>query len=103
VFRVSDKGPYESRLSRKTGYNWIPLLIVVLVVVNTLVLSYFVGQVNENVARLDVEFEAIEFQLSSATNEIARLRDSIAIQSQGNAARASSLWFTTAPGTRWSS
>jgi 2-alkenal reductase len=56
VFRVSDEGPYESRLNR-----------------------------------LDVELEAIEFQLSSATNEIARLRDSIAIQSQGNAARASEL------------
>jgi S1-C subfamily serine protease len=39
------------------------------------------------VARLEVDLEAIEFQLSSATNEIARLRDSIAIQSQGNASR----------------
>ena len=78
---------YESRRSRRTGFNWIPLMIIALVVVNALVLSYFVGQANENVARLEVEIEAIEFQLSSATNEIARLRDSIAIQSKGDAYR----------------
>jgi S1-C subfamily serine protease len=65
----------------------MPLLIIALVVVNALVLSYFVGQANENVARLEVELEAFEFQLSSATNEIAKLRDSIAIQSKGNASR----------------
>ena len=78
---------YETRRSRRTGFNWIPLMIIALVVVNALVMSYFVGQTNENVARLEVELEAIEFQLSSATNEIARLRDSIAIQSKGNAYR----------------
>ena len=78
---------YESRRSRRTGNKWIPLLIVVLVVANALVLSYFVGQANDNVARLEVNLDAIEFQLSFATNEIARLRDSIAIQSQGNASR----------------
>jgi S1-C subfamily serine protease len=78
---------YETRRSRRTGFNWIPLMIIALVVVNALVLSYFVGQANENVARLEVEIEAIEFQLSSATNEIARLRDSIAIQSKGDAYR----------------
>ena len=78
---------YESRRNRRTRLNWVPLLIIALVVVNALVLSYFVGQANENVARLEVDLEAIEFQLSSASNEIARLRDSIAIQSQGNASR----------------
>jgi len=78
---------YETRRSRRTGFNWIPLMIIALVVVNALVLSYFVGQANENVARLEVELAAIEFQLSSATNEIARLRDSIAIQSKGDAYR----------------
>jgi S1-C subfamily serine protease len=78
---------YETRRSRRTGFNWIPLMIIALVVVNALVMSYFVGQANENVARLEVELAAIEFQLSSATNEIARLRDSIAIQSKGDAYR----------------
>ncbi len=78
---------YESRRNRRTRLNGVPLLIIVLVLVNALVLSYFVGQANENVARLEVDLEAIEFQLSSATNEIARLRDSIAIQGQGNASR----------------
>ena len=76
---------YESRRSRRTGYKWMPLLIIVLVVVNALVMSYYVGQANENVARLEVELEAIEFQLSSSAYEITRLRDSIAIQGQGNA------------------
>ena len=84
---MGDEWFYESRRSRRTGSNWIPLLIIVLVVGNALVMSYFVGQANENVARLEVELEAIGFQLNSATNEIARLRDSIAIQSQGNASR----------------
>jgi len=78
---------YESRRKRSTSLNWMPLLIIALVVVNALVLSYFVGQANENVARLEVNLDAIEFQLSSATNEIARLQDSIAIQSQGNGSR----------------
>lgn len=78
---------YESRRSRRKGYNWMPLVIIALVVVNALVISYFVGQANENVARLGVNLDAIEFQLSSATNEIARLQDSIAIQSQGNGSR----------------
>ncbi len=84
---MDDKWFYESRRRRRTGFNWIPLMIRALVVVNALVLSYYVGQANENVARLEVELEAIEFQLSSATNEIARLRDSIAIQSKRNASR----------------
>jgi len=78
---------YESRRKRSTSLNWMPLLIIALVVVNALVLSYFVGQANENVARLEVNLDAIEFQLSSATNEIARLQDSIAIQGQGNGSR----------------
>ena len=78
---------YESRRNRRTRLNGVPLLIIVLVVVNALVMSYYVGQANENVARLEVNLEAIEFQLSSATNEITRLRDSIAIQSQRNASR----------------
>ena len=78
---------YGSRRNRRSSLNWIPLLIILLVVVNALVLSYFVGQANENVARLELDIEAIEFQLSSATYEIARLRDSIAIQSQGNGSR----------------
>ena len=78
---------YESRRKRSTSLKWMPLLIIALVVVNALVLSYFVGQANENVARLEVDLDAIEFQLSSATNEIARLRDSIAIQGQGNGSR----------------
>jgi S1-C subfamily serine protease len=65
----------------------MPLLMIALVVVNALVLSYYVGQANENVASLEVELDAIEFQLSSATNEIARLRDSIAIQGLGNDSR----------------
>jgi len=84
---MGDEWFYETRRSRRTGFNWTPLMIIALVVVNTLVLSYFVGQANENVARLEVEIEAIEFQLNSATNEIAGLRDSIAIQSKGNASR----------------
>jgi len=84
---MGDEWFYESRRRRRTGFNWIPLMIIALVVVNALVLSYFVGQANENVARLEVEIEAIEFQLSSAINEIARLRDSIVIQSKGNASR----------------
>ncbi|MCW3988600.1 MAG: trypsin-like peptidase domain-containing protein [Candidatus Bathyarchaeota archaeon] len=84
---MGDEWFYETKRSRRTGFNWIPLMIIALVVVNALVMSYFVGQANENVARLEVEIEAIEFQLSSATNEIARLRDSIAIQSKGDAYR----------------
>jgi len=84
---MGDEWFYETRRSRRTGLTWIPLMIIALVVVNALVLSYFVGQANENVARLEVEIEAIEFQLSSAINEIARLRDSIVIQSKGNASR----------------
>ena len=84
---MGDEWFYETRRSRRTGFNWTPLMIIALVVVNTLVLSYFVGEANENVARLEVEIEAIEFQLNSATNEIAGLRDSIAIQSKGNASR----------------
>jgi len=84
---MGDEWFYETRRSRRTGLNWIPLMIIALVVVNALVMSYFVGQTNENVARLEVEIEAIEFQLNSATNEIARLRDSIVIQSKGNASR----------------
>jgi S1-C subfamily serine protease len=84
---LSEEWFYESRRKRSNNLNWIPLLIIVLVAVNALVLSYFVGQANDNVARLEVDLEAIEFRLSSATNEIARLRDSIAIQSQGNASR----------------
>jgi S1-C subfamily serine protease len=78
---------YKSKRSRRTVYNWIPLLIIVLVIGNALILSIFVGQANEKVARLEVELEAIEFQLNSATNEIARLRESIAIQIQGNVSR----------------
>ena len=84
---MGDEWFYETRRSRRTGFNWTPLMIIALVVVNTLVLSYFVGEANENVARLEVEIEAIEFQLNSATNEIAGLLDSIAIQSMGNASR----------------
>lgn len=84
---MSEEWFYESRRSRRKGYNWMPLVIIALVVVNALVISYFVGQANENVARLGVNLDAIEFQLSSATNEIARLQDSIAIQSQGNGSR----------------
>jgi len=87
VFTMGTEWFYETRRSRRTGFNWIPLMIIALVVVNALVLSYFVGQANENVARLEVELNAIEFQLNSATNEIARLRDSISIQSKGNAYR----------------
>jgi len=84
---MGDEWFYETRRSRRTGFNWIPLMIIALVVVNALVLSYYVGQANENVAKLEVELEAIEFQLSSATSEIAMLRESIAIQSKGNASR----------------
>ncbi len=84
---MSDEWFYESRRSRRTGFNWMPLLIIVLIVGNALVLSYFVGQANENVMRLEVELDSIEFQLNSAANEMARLRDSIAFQSQGNASR----------------
>ena len=78
---------YESRRKRRSSLNWMPLIIIALVVVNALVLSYFVGQANENVARLEVDLDAIGFQLNSATNEIAKLRDSITIQSQGNGSR----------------
>ena len=84
---MGDEWFYESRRSRRTGFNWIPLMIIALVVVNALVLSYYVGQANENVSKLEVELEAIEFQLGSATSEIARLRESITIQSKGNASR----------------
>jgi S1-C subfamily serine protease len=62
-------------------------MIIALVIVNALVLSYFVDRANENVAMLEVELEAIEFQLNSATNEISKLRRSITFQSQGNASR----------------
>jgi len=88
---MSDEWFYESRRKRRPSLNWIPLLIIVLIVANALVLSYYVGQANESVARLEVELDAIEFQLNSAANEIARLGDSIAIQSQGNASRDLSL------------
>jgi S1-C subfamily serine protease len=84
---LGDEWFYESRRNRRTSLNWMPLLMIALVVVNALVLSYYVGQANENVASLEVELDAIEFQLSSATNEIARLRDSIAIQGLGNDSR----------------
>jgi len=84
---MGDEWFYEKRRSRRTGFNWMPLMIIALVVVNALVLSYFVGQAKENVAKLEVELKAIEFQLNSATNEIERLSDSITIQKQGNASR----------------
>ena len=78
---------YKSRRNKKTSPIWIPLVIIVLVIVNALVMSYYAGKANENVARLEVDLDVIAFQLSSATYEIARLRDSIAIQSQGNGSR----------------
>ncbi len=84
---MGDEWFYGSRRNRRTGLNWVPLAIIALVVVNALVISYYVGQSNENTAMLEVELEAIEFQLNSATNEIARLRNSITIQSQGNGSR----------------
>jgi S1-C subfamily serine protease len=84
---MGDEWFYEQRRSRRIGFNWIPLMIIALVIVNALVLSYFVDRANENVAMLEVELEAIEFQLNSATNEISKLRRSITFQSQGNASR----------------
>ncbi len=84
---MSDEWFYEKKRSRSTGINWLPLLIVILVIANALILSYFMGEANENLAKLEVELETIEFQLNSAINEISRLKETIALQKQGNATR----------------
>ena len=78
---------YESRRGRKTSLSWIPFFIIALVVINGIVISFYVGKANKKVTRLEVDLDALEFQLNSATYEIARLRDSISIENQVNASR----------------
>ena len=87
VISMSDEWFYEQKRRRPTGINWLPLLIIVLVIANAIILSYFLRQANDNVAKLEVELETIEFQLNSAINEIARLEETIALQKLGNTTR----------------
>ncbi len=56
---MGDEWFYESRRNRRTSLNWMPLVMIALVVVNALVLSYYVGQANDNVAMLESMIESI--------------------------------------------
>jgi len=82
---VADEWFFEGRERRRPRANWIPVLMVLVVIVNAVVLNYYVSRANDSVDRLEGELDAILFQLNAANLEIAGLRDSIGLIGQGNA------------------
>ena len=82
---LSDDWFFESSRRRaRPRASWIPLLMVILVFVNAGVVYYFVDQAINEVKGLEGELDEIRFQLSATNLEIATLKESIKIQSQGN-------------------
>jgi S1-C subfamily serine protease len=81
---LSDEWFFNTREKRSPKIRWTPLLIVAMVLVNAVVMLYFVGRANSKVDSLEGELEALSFQLNAANLEIANLRDTIRIGAQGN-------------------
>ncbi|MGD2201111.1 MAG: trypsin-like peptidase domain-containing protein [Candidatus Bathyarchaeota archaeon] len=81
---MSDEWFFNTREKRSPKIRWTPLLIVAMVLVNAVVMLYFVGRANSKVDSLEGELEALSFQLNAANLEIANLRDTIRIGAQGN-------------------
>jgi S1-C subfamily serine protease len=92
VFALSDEWFFESGRRQRPRQSWLSILVIVLIIVNVGVIGFVAIDYNLNVtnlkgeiADLNGEVESLQFQLQSANYEISALRDSIKIQSLGNA------------------
>jgi S1-C subfamily serine protease len=81
---------FESRRV-KPKRSRISILVVILIVMNIAVVSYFVGNnyfdsesIKNEVEELNGELESLRFQIQSLNLEISSLRNSINIKNQGN-------------------
>jgi len=96
---LSDEWFFESRRSRAPRRNWLPVLVIVIVViVNFAVVAAYVNNANQKVVKLNQEVESLtgqietlRFQLQSANYEISALKGSTQIQGPGNASAVSDL------------
>ncbi len=85
---MSDEWFFDSgrRLSARRG--WLSVVILILVVTNIGVLAFFVFDFNLQVSKLNREVKTLQFQLASANNEIASLRDEVKMLRLGNESRS---------------
>ena len=82
---MSDEWFFESRRSRPPQRNWLPILIVIIVVIaNFSIVVLYVNNANRNVVKLNSEIEdlnqeveTLQFQLQSTNYELSALKDTV--------------------------
>lgn len=82
---MSDDWFFDSGRARAPRRNWLPVLVIVLIVVgNFVVVALYVNNANRNVVRLNSEvetlnqeIETLRFQLQSTNYELSALKDAI--------------------------
>ncbi len=85
---MSDEWFFDSGRRRSARRGWLSVVILILVVANIGVLAFFVFDFNLQVSKLNREVKTLQFQLASANNEIASLRDEVKMLRLGNESRS---------------
>lgn len=85
---MSDEWFFDSGRRRSARRGWLSVVILILVVANIGVLAFFVLDFNLQVSKLNREVKTLQFQLASANNEIASLRDEVKMLRLGNESRS---------------
>ena len=65
---MTDEWFFEGKKRSRSRANWIPVLMVLLIIINAVVLNYYVNRGNESVERIEGELDAILFQLNNAVS-----------------------------------
>ena len=92
---MSEDWFFDSGRGRASGRNWLLVFIIIVIVVGNFgIVTFYVNNANQNVVKLNreietlnQEIETLQFQLQSANYDISSLRDEIKMLRLGNASQ----------------